>query len=555
MDTLAKQVARAQRSLTLSRFLTALAWSWFGSLLVAAIAVGVVKIWPLPIDGWIWSAAWIGATLAVGLLVAATFAWFRRDSRLTAAIEIDRRFGLKERVSSTLALPPSERETPIGQALVSDAVRRVERIDVGSRFKLALSRKNLLPLLPAVVVFGLMFIADKQPEQQAQASQQQQDNKLVQQSTEELRRKLAERRKEANEKGLPDAGDLFKKIEEGVKELAEKNGADKKQALVKLNDLSKQLESRREKLAGDDKLRQQLNQMKDMKDGPADKLADALKNGRFEKAMKEIDKLRDQLAKDGLDPQKQQQLAQQLEAMKDNLQKLAEKHEQMQKDLERQIQQMKDAGKTADAQKLQQQLDKVKQQASQMNQMKQMAQKLGQASQSLKKGAGKDGKQASKEANQSLQQLADQLGELKQQSEEAAMLDQALDQIADAKCSMTGCKSDGNGAGESAGKQREDQWGHSDFAKGQGKAEGQRPEAKTGFKFFESNVKQKLDKGAAVTAGETDGPNVRGQVQAEIKAQIESAKHDAADPLTGQRLPRSQREHAKEYFDSLREGN
>ena len=116
---------------------------------------------------------------------------------------------------------------------------------------------------------------------------------------------------------------------------------------------------------------------------------------------------------------------------------------------------------------------------------------------------------------------------------------------------MTGGKCEGAGEGKKDG----DQWGNADFAKGQGKAEGQRPEQKTGFKFFESNVKQKLDKGSAVTAGETDGPNVRGQVQQKIEAEIESAKHDAADPLTGQRLPRSQREHAKEYFDALREGN
>ena len=255
MDTLAKQVARAQRCLTLSRFLTALAWSWFAALLVAAIAIGVAKLWPLGIDGWVWSAAWIGGTLVVGAVAAAVYSWLRRESRLTAAIEIDRRFGLKERVSSTLALPPAERETAIGQALVNDAVRRVERIDVGSRFKLALGRRNLLPLLPAAAVFGLMFVADKQPEHQANAAQQQIDNKLVQQSTEELRRKLAERRKEANEKGLPDAGDLFKKIEEGVKQITEKDGADKKQALVKLNVIWRSNSNRAsEKLAGDDKL-------------------------------------------------------------------------------------------------------------------------------------------------------------------------------------------------------------------------------------------------------------------------------------------------------------
>ena len=73
-------------------------------------------------------------------------------------------------------------------------------------------------------------------------------------SAEVLRRKLAQQRKEATEKGLQDAGDLFKKIEEGIKDLASKQGVDRKQALVELNDLAKQLEARKKELGGEDKL-------------------------------------------------------------------------------------------------------------------------------------------------------------------------------------------------------------------------------------------------------------------------------------------------------------
>ena len=43
-----------------------------------------------------------------------------------SAIELDRRFGLKERVSSVLSLQSDELETEAGQALLTDAVRRVE---------------------------------------------------------------------------------------------------------------------------------------------------------------------------------------------------------------------------------------------------------------------------------------------------------------------------------------------------------------------------------------------------------------------------------------------
>ena len=548
METLRKQVARARRRMIVGQFFAALAWCWFAALLVAALAIGATKIWPLEIDSWIWAAAWIGGSLAAGVIVAAFWTWLRRDDPLTAAIEIDHRFGLKERVSSALALPPAESETEVGQALISDAVRRVERIDVGSRFAIPLGRRNWLPLAPALLAVGLTFIADKGREPEASAAIQPLAQQQIQQSAEALRKKLAEKKKEAAEQGLKDAGELFKRIEEAARELSKKDNVDRKQALVKLNDLAKELEARREKLGADDKLKQQLSQMKDMKNGPAEKLADALKNGNFDKALKEIDKLKEQLKSDKLDPEKQKQLGQQLDAMRQNLEKMVEKHEQAKKDLERQMQQMTAAGKNAEAKKLQQQLEKLQQQGSQMNRLKQLAGQCKQCAQAMKNGNAAD-------AGQALDQLSDQLGDLKRQSDELKMLEQALDQIGQCKNGCSNCDKDGNCQGDSEfsndGSDR-----LTGLAGGgrRARAEGHRPEKATDTKFYDSNVKQKLDKGTAVSVGEADGPNIKGQIQEAIKAEVEAARHDSADPLTGQRLPRSQREHAKEYFDSLREG-
>ncbi|HEV2969952.1 MAG TPA: hypothetical protein VGY55_08175 [Pirellulales bacterium] len=541
MDTLRKQVARARRRLILGRFLAALAWSWTAALFVAAIAIAVAKIWPLGIDGWAWSAGWIGGAVLAGLLSAGLWTWLHRDDSLAAAIEIDHRFGLKERVSSALALPQSELQSDVGQALVNDAIRRIERIDVGSRFHVPLGRRNLVPLLPALLAFSLTFISDRGQEPEANAAIQPPNSQQLQQSAEALRKKLAERQKEAAEQGLKDGGDLFKKIEQGIKDLAKKDGLDQKQALVKLNDFAKELEARREKLGGDDKLKQQLGQMKDLKNGPAEKLADALKNGDFQKAIKELDKLKDALNNDKLDPEKQKQLAEQLDAMRKSLEKMVEKHEQAKKELERQIQQMTAAGKSAEAQKLQQQLDKLQQQSSQMNQLKQLAGQCKQCAGALQSGKAGAAKYA-------LDQLRGQLSDLKQQSDELAMLDLTLDQISDCKAGMCKCDGQGNCNIDSDRLVGETNGG------GKARASGHRPEQPTDTKFYDSSVKQKMTKGAAVSVGEAEGPNIKGRVQEEIKAQIESAKHDSADPLTGQRLPRSQREHAKEYFDALRDG-
>ena len=397
METLRKQVARVQRRLILGRFVAALAWSWLVALAIAAVAIAVAKVWPLGIASWVWAAGWICGALGVGLLVAAAWTWFHRDDSLSAAIAIDQRFGLKERVSSALALPAPERDSGVGQALVSDAVRRVERIDVGSRFKLTLGRRNLLPLLPALLIFGLTFLTDRARDPSAQAAIQPASRRQIQQSVEALRKKLAERKREATEKGLKDAGDLFKKIEQATRDLAKKEGVDRKQALRKLNDLAKQLEQRRDKLGGNDLLKQQLGQLKDMKNGPAEKLADALKNGDFDKARKEVDKIANDLRNGRLDPQRRQQLAKQLATLQNRLGKMAQKHRQAVQNLRRRIDQSTASGNSAAAKNLQQQLARLQRQASQMSQLQKLAGQCKQCGLAL--ASGKSAQPAKRSTN------------------------------------------------------------------------------------------------------------------------------------------------------------
>jgi hypothetical protein len=51
-----------------------------------------------------------------------------------------------------------------------------------------------------------------------------------------------------------------------------------------------------------------------------------------------------------------------------------------------------------------------------------------------------------------------------------------------------------------------------------------------------------------------DGPNRKGDVLQEIQAEFQAESIEESDPLTEQRLPRNYRDHAKEFFRSLREG-
>ena len=238
---------------------------------------------------------------------------------------------------------------------------------------------------------------------------------------------------------------LFKKIEQGTKDLAEKSDLDRKQALVKLNDLAKEMEKRRDKLADDEKLKQQFKQLKDMQQGPADKVSKALKNGDFKEAVKQIDDLKQKLANGDLGEKEKEQLAKQIDQMRQTLEKQAEAREQAKQELQKQVDQARQAGRTDDAQKAQQQLDKLNQECEKCSKMSDLAKQLDQAAKGLKQGDAKA-------AQAVLDKVSDQLQDMQQSSEEMAMLDQALDELAEAKNSMDCKNCNGQGFAQCQGK-------------------------------------------------------------------------------------------------------
>src|SRR5204863_552339 len=186
-----------------------------------------------------------------------------------------------------------ELDTPFGQALVGDAERRISRLDVVERFPVRLQPRAWLPLVPAALAFGLCFLADPtRPTPNDASANTVAITKQIQESVKPLQKKLEERALEASKEGLKDAEDLFKKIEQGTRDLAKKDENDRREAMGKLNDLAKQLDERREKLAQGEKLKEQLAGMKNLPMGPADKLAKDMKNGDFGKALKELEKLK-----------------------------------------------------------------------------------------------------------------------------------------------------------------------------------------------------------------------------------------------------------------------
>jgi hypothetical protein len=89
---------------------------------------------------------------------------------------------------------------------------------------------------------------------------------------------------------------------------------------------------------------------------------------------------------------------------------------------------------------------------------------------------------------------------------------------------------------------------------GKGRGKGDRPEEENDVAFIETKPPMKTDRGSASIVGEVEGPNYKGDVQQEMKAQLQSLDQQSADPLSAQQMSRKQKAHAQQYFDLIRDG-
>lgn len=559
MDLIRRQVAQARRRLLLQQFSSIAPWCLFTTLLIAAIALSVPKIWVLKVDPQIWFWSWVGGAVGVGLFTAILLTYLKRRDFIDAAIEIDRRFGLKERVSSALSLQPQEIDTEAGRALISDASQRVEMIVVSEKFAVASGWRPLLPLGTAMTAFVIAFLIPNAVDEKAQAAATAaaEQKQQIKTSAQELQKKLAKKKEEALKNGLKDAEDLFKKLTNGLDELEKNDDVDQKKALVKLNDLAKELAQRRDALGDKDKMKQQFEKLKNLEKGPAEKVAEALREGNFEKAMENLKALQEKLEKGELNSDEMKQLTQQLEQMKNQMQEMVEAHKEAKRELEEEIKKKKSEGDLEAVNRLQKQLDELEKSDRQMKSMESLANKLAEAEKAMKEGD-------SQKASAKLAELKKDLQSMQADMKQLESLQEMMDQLADAKdamkcenCQGEGCKEcqgDGDQFGDMEGQSQSDQFMMSRNSNNKGKGSGDRDEQETKTSSYDSRLRATPKGGSAVRVGDAGGPNQTGKSNESISERIESALHKDAEALTDQRLPRTQQDHVKEYYERLRKG-
>jgi hypothetical protein len=181
-----------------------------------------------------------------------------------------------------------------------------------------------------------------------------------------------------------------------------------------------------------------------------------------------------------------------------------------------------------------------------MDRLREMADKMSECSQCLGQGKVPD-------AEQQLGQLAGDLDQMQKELDELELIDDAFDQIAEAKNALNCQKCQGAGCMSCQGSGIEGK-GPPGRGMGKGQGAGDRPEEESDANFYQSRVRGRVQQGKGIVVDSVPGRNLAGKARETIKDAIESPTRDAADPLTGHRLPKALRTHAQQYFDAVREG-
>lgn len=259
------------------------------------------------------------AAWGLGLSVPASLAWFwrSRHTRRAAAILVDRRLNLKDKISSALEFssltPATPNEAEWRRKQILDACEPARRIDLARAFpwKAPAEAQWLWAPLAAMVLVAYAIpqwqIAAGGGRGAARAAEI--DQAALEREAKALtqRRLTLEQRAEAQR--MEAAAEMSREIQELAEELA-KGRLEQREALSKITSLEQTWERRREQLEEMERLTGKplpLNRLK-----TAGALAQSIQNGDYEQAAEELQNLQKQLKMGGPGEEGQKRLAAEL---------------------------------------------------------------------------------------------------------------------------------------------------------------------------------------------------------------------------------------------------
>lgn len=353
LTSLHRQINRTRRRLFFQALLNHLLWCWAAVLLLTALWFVVQPFLFSANIPWL---RWVilGGALALGTIGGVVVTFLRSPSRLEAALALDDRFGLKERVTTTLTLTEEQLASPAGQALLADVESRVRSLHVQSKFPLNLSwKKVVMPCGAAILAVLAVFF---EPDLTWLRPTPKANNALSAAEVQEAQNQLNQLKKLVKKKEKNDApkSKELKELEAEWKKLIEqqidpKNRDQLREQTQKIRNLEEKMKNRLDEMKTrkqkKNRLEDQLEQLraalspKKSKDGPAKELLEALKKSDPKKAQEALEKLQKKLAQQKLDKEDLKKLEEQLRDMEKKLKRLTDEMKRKKDELEKEQEQ------------------------------------------------------------------------------------------------------------------------------------------------------------------------------------------------------------------------
>ena len=560
-----RSVRSARRRLFLQLLLKRLPFAWS-----VALVLGLAWVVGEPAMGDSAGYRWpvLGALVGVATVAAVWSARRSTPSVTNAALEVDSRFELRERLTTAVGLTEAERTTPAGVAVLADALAKVTPLAVKERFPVRLTWPSaavpaLAGLIALATVYPLNFLSEAAADDAIAAKKA--DAAATVTPDPKAAVPFTQRNKPAELAVRTDKSKELQELEEQINELIKKYDTDAKretpeklkEKITEMTSLEQKVkkfnEEKRDRL---EKLEQQLQQLdrlnkdQEFQDGPAKKLNEAMQKGDLGKAKEEIDQLKKKLQDGKLSEEDKQLLAKQFDKMKEQLQR-NDAAKQREEKLQQMLDKAKKEGREQDAESLERELKQAKEDGQQSKEAgKELAEKLQKAKDALDKG---DNEEAAKQLEQAAKSLEMTEADLKDLEDAESYLQRLKDdkKAACKKCDCDGdgdgdCDGDGDGKGKGKGKGKSKK---NNGGIGQGERE-ENKDAKT------ANEDQRLKgifdpRGKKTYGGSTKGPAFKTATTGELGPAIQSAAQEAPAAADSQRLPRDAKQTVKEYFESL----
>ncbi len=272
----------------------------------------------------LWNQIWLGSAAALAILGSGLSAWSRQPTRDQVAMEVDKRFQLRERLSSALLW--MNRNVP--HLLEQHFSKTRSPKQIGSMFETNSRSAHLRACHGLYYLYcpALHCSGSRSTSKEKDLAAKQSNERItkVKAQTKTILDKIQKLKNEAAEKGLKEIADDYEKLEKKLDALQKSEKPNESKLLADLNDIKKEMQERKESLGSPESLKKAFEDMNSDKKGPADKFKQALQEADFDKAKKELEKLLEKLASKDLTEQEMKALAQQLKELQEAIDKARE---------------------------------------------------------------------------------------------------------------------------------------------------------------------------------------------------------------------------------------